>query len=185
MAENNFSRVVELQIPTVRNGVAAWDHAASARLLSIALPGFAKRELEINFGELRAERVRLVLRDGDNPPLTLKSVTGSGPTWRALFLAEPVRTYRLLYGAEQLTAPNYDLDSVLAAARRGLKPIEWKLGTPVENKAYKPTGTPLGWLNSSWLFGGAITLMLLMLGTLLFRTAKTAAKHLDDTKPGS
>ena len=184
LAENNFSRTVELQIPTVRNGVAAWDHAGSARLLSIALPGFAKRELEINFGELRAERVRLVLRDGDNPPLTIKTITGSGPTWRALFLAEPSRSYRLLYGAEQLTAPNYDLDSVLATARRGLKPIEWKLGTPVENKAYKPTGAPLGWLNSSWLFGGAIALMLLVLGTLLFRTAKTAAKHLDENKPG-
>jgi hypothetical protein len=183
-AENNFSRTVELHIPTVRNGVAAWDQVASARLLSIALPGFSKRELELNFGELRVERVRLVLHDGDNPPLTIKSVTGSGPTWRALLLAEPGRTYRLLCGAEQLAAPTYDLDSVLAPARRGLKPIEWQLGAPVENKAYRSTGTPFAWLNSSWLFGGAIALMLLVLGTFLFRTAKSAAQHLSDNTPG-
>lgn len=185
LAENNFSRALELQVPAIRNGLEDWAAAASGRLLSIELPGFSRRELAINFGELRVERVRLVLRDGDNPPLTVKSVTGSGPVWRALLLAELGRSYRLLHGAEQLAAPNYDLESVLAPARRGLKPVEWKLGTPVENKAYKPAGAPLAWLNSSWLFGGAIALMLLVLGALLFRTAQTAAKHMDETKPGS
>ncbi len=184
LAEKNFSRTVELQVPTVRNGVAAWNPLATARLLHIALPGFSKRELDINFSELRVDRVRLVLHDGDNPPLTVKAVTGSGPVWRALLLAEPGRSYRLLYGAEQLAAPNYDLDSVLAFARRGLKPLDGRLGAPVENKTYKPTGTPCAWLNSSWLFGGAIGLMLLVLGALLFRTAKSAAKSLDENKPG-
>lgn len=185
LAENNFSRPVEVQIPAIRNGVETWTTVESSRLLSIALPGFTKRDLAINFGERRVERLRLVLHDGDNPPLTLKSVTGSGPVWRALLLAEPGRTYRLLYGAGQLTAPNYDLEGVLAFARRGLKPVEWQLGAAVENKTYKAAGAPLGWLNSSWLFGGAIALMLFVLGTLLFRTAKTAAKQLDENKPGS
>lgn len=174
LAENNFSRSIELQIPTVRNGLAGWAHVAGARLLGIALPGFSKRELEIDFGEMRAERVRLVLRDGDNPPLTVKAVTASGPVWRALLLAEPGRSYRLLYGAEQFAAPDYDLETVLAPARRGLTPVEWQLGTAVENKACKPTCTPPGWLNSQWLFGGAIVSMLLVLGTLLFRAAKAA-----------
>ena len=183
-AEQNFSRNVELQIPAIRNGVESWSSLASGRLLHIALPGFSKRELEFNFAEVRVERVRLVVHDGDNPPLTLKAVTGSGPVWRALLLAEPGRTYRLLYGAEQLTPPNYDLDSVLAFARRGLTPVEWKLGAPVENKTYKPTATPFAFLDNTWLFGGAIALMLLVLGAVLFRTAKAAAKSLDENKPG-
>lgn len=185
LAENNFSRSVSVQLPTVRNGLAAWEGFASARLLNVELPGYSKRDLEVNFGELRAEKIRLVLHDGDNPPLTVKAITGSGPTWRALFLAELGRSYRLLYGAEELDVPRYDLDNVLAYARRGLKPVDWKLGAPVENKTYKPAGAPLGWLNSSWTFGAAIVLMLLVLGALLFRTAKTASKHLNDTKPGS
>ena len=184
LAENNFSRALELQVPAIRNGLEDWATAASGRLLSIALPGFSRRELALDFGELRVERVRLVLHDGDNPLLTVKAVTGSGPVWRALWLAEPGRSYRLLYGAEQLAAPNYDLDSVLAFVRRGLKPIAWQLGAVVENKSYQPTGAPLAWLNSSWLFGGAIALMLLVLGALLFRTVQTAAKDLDENKPG-
>ncbi len=183
-AERNFSRAVSVELPAVRNGVAAWSGCGSAHLLNVELPGYAKRDLEINFGEVRAEKIRLVLHDGDNPPLTLKAVTGSGPTWRALFLAEPGRGYRLLYGAAELDAPRYDLDAVLAPARRGLKPVEWKLGAPVENKTYKPAGAPLGWLNSSWTFGAAIVLMLLVLGALLLRAGKTAGQHLDDTKPG-
>ena len=184
VAEHNFSRSLELQVPTVRNGLDTWDAVASARLLCIELPGFSKRELTIDCGERRDERVRLVLHDGDNPPLTVQTITGSGPVWRALWLAEPGRSYRLLYGAEQLTAPSYDLESVLAPARRGLTPLVWQLGAPTENKTYRPTGTPFAWLNSAWLFGGAIALMVLVLGTLLFRTAKTAAKHLDENKPG-
>ena len=91
MAENNFNRPVTLQVPTIRHGVEAWNAVASARLLHIELPGFATRELKINFDERRAERVRLVLRDGDNPPLTIRAVTGSGPIYRALWLAEPGR----------------------------------------------------------------------------------------------
>jgi hypothetical protein len=183
-AEHNFSRSVSVELPTVRNGLAAWTGFASARLLNVELPGYSKRDLEINFGELRAEQIRLVLHDGDNPPLTIKAITGSGPTWRALFLAEPVRSYRLLYGAEKLAAPHYDLESVLAPARRGLNPVAWQLGAAVENKTYQPAGTPLGWLNSSWTFGAAIVLMLLVLGVLLLRVGKTAGQHLDDTKPG-
>ncbi|TAN37736.1 MAG: hypothetical protein EPN23_04260 [Verrucomicrobia bacterium] len=180
MTENNFNRPVTLQVPTIRHGVEAWSAFASGRFLRIELPGFAKRELEINFGERRAERIRLVLHDGDNPPLTIRAITGSGPIYRALWLAEPGRSYRLLCGNEQLTAPNYDVTSVLALARRELKPVEWKLGTPVENKTFRPAGGPLGWLNSPWVFGAAIALMLFVLGTLLFRTAKGAAQQLND-----
>jgi hypothetical protein len=183
-AENNFSRSVSVELPAVRNGVADWTGYGSARLLNVELPGYSKRDLDINFGELRTEKIRLVLHDGDNPPLTVKAITGSGPTWRALFLAEPGRTYRLLYGAGALEAPRYDLDSVLAYARRGLKPVEWQLGAPVENKAAKPAGTPLAWLNSSWTFGAALVLMLLVLGALLLRVGKTAGRDLNDTKPG-
>ncbi|MCX6998333.1 MAG: hypothetical protein NTV49_14920, partial [Kiritimatiellaeota bacterium] len=180
VVDNNFSRPVTLQTLVVRHGVEAWADAGGGRLLSIALPGYARRELALDFPEQRLGRARLVLRDGDNPPLTIRAVTGSGPVYRLLFLAEPGRRYRLLYGAASCVAPNYDLDSVLASARRGLQPAVWQLGEPVKNADYRAApASRWAWLNSSWVFGGALALMLLVLGALLFH----AARHIDRLPP--
>ncbi|MCX6997502.1 MAG: DUF3999 family protein, partial [Kiritimatiellaeota bacterium] len=157
IAESNFSRPVMLQLPVVRNGVEGWVDASSGRLLHIALPGYARRELALDFPEQRLGRARLVLRDGDNPPLTVRGVSGSGPVYRLLFLAEPGHHYGLRYGAADCAVPSYDLDSVLAPARRGLQPAVWQLGTPVENTDYHSASTSRwAWLNSAWAFGGAL-----------------------------
>ena len=131
IAQSNFSRPVMLQTPAVRNGVEAWADAAGGRLLSIALPGYARRELALDFPEQRLGRARLVLRDGDNPPLTIRGVTGSGPVYRLLFLAEPGQRYRLRYGAAACAAPSYDLDSVLApfSRRSGRSARRWQTRT--------------------------------------------------------
>ena len=180
VAESNFSRPVMLQLPVVRNGVEAWVDASSGRLLHIALPGYARRELALEISEQRLGRARLVLRDGDNPPLTIRGVSGSGPVYRLLFLAEPGHRYGLRYGAAACAVPNYDLDSVLAPARRGLQPAAWQLGAPVENTDYRAApASRWNWLNSSWAFGGALVLMLLVLGAVLFR----AARHIDRLPP--
>lgn len=180
-AEVNFSRQVALQIPVIRNGVSAWQDISQGRLLSIELPGYTKRELTLDFPERRLERARLVVRDGDNWPLAIRTITGSGPIYRALFVAEAGHSYRLLFGNAQLKAPSYDLTSVLAPVRRGLKPVEWRLGPAVENTAYRAAPlSPVAWLNSPWFFGGAVGLMLLVLGVLLFRVAKRVPPHSDD-----
>lgn len=171
-AERNFSRTVRAERPAVRDGVASWTAFASGRLLDVELAGLSRSETSIDFGETRCERIRLVLRDGDSPPLTVRSVTGSGPEWRVLFLAEPGRAYRLAYGAPRAAAPAYDIDAVLAPVRLGLRPTEWTLGAPVENEAFRPERSPFGWLNSTWTFGAAIVLAMLALGAMLVRTAR-------------
>ena len=52
----------------------------------------------------------------------------------------------------------------------------------MENANYRAApASRWAWLNSSWTFGGALALMLLVLGALLFR----AARHLDNLPPSA
>lgn len=180
VTEQNFNRTVSVQTPVVENGVSRWRETASGRLVSVDLPGYRKQELAIDFPEQRVEKFRLAIRDGDNPPLTVKTVTGSGPVYRALLLAEPGRSYRLIFGRDETPAPSYDLESVLAPARHGLTPKIWRIGTPQANTACRAGGRGLSaWVNSPAALTGVIVLAALVLLGVLARSVKHVSRKLD------
>lgn len=172
-ASKNFSRMARVQIRVTENGVPRWRDLAEGRLQAVDLPGFSRTELELDFPEQRVDQLRLTIRNGDNPPLAGVRLRGFGPMYRVLLLAEPGRSYRLLYGGENLSSPAYDLDAVLTPIRQGLNPAMRALGAVHENPAYKPARTGCcGWLNNPAFMTGAIILAALVLLAVLARSLK-------------
>ena len=100
------------------------------RLTRVRLPNTAPVErCEIALPETRAARMRVVIANHDNPPLTFapNSVLALRQAYRALFIAEPGVRYALTYGApEAVTAPVYE-QSVLNYLRGGRKAEVWSL----------------------------------------------------------
>lgn len=173
-ASRNFSRMARVQVQVTENGVVRWRNLAEARVRSVDLPGFVRSELEIDFPEQRVMQLRVTVSNGDNPPLSEVKVRGFGPVYRVLMLAEPGRTYRLLYGGGNLPAPAYDLEAVLTPVRQGLQPMVRTLGPAHENPAYQPARAGLGdWLNNKAFLTGAIILAALVLLLVLARSLKS------------
>lgn len=177
---HNFSRPVRLQVPCVAGGVAGWCDLAQGRLVDIDLPGYTRSDRDLDFPEQRVSKLRLVVMNGDSPPLAGWTIKGSGPVYRLLFLADPGRSYRLLYGAAAAAPPVYDLDAVLSPVRSGLRPGLLALGPQETNPRYRADRAASGqWYNRPAVLTGAIIAAVLVLLGVLARSLKQVG-HLDD-----
>jgi hypothetical protein len=169
----NFSRQVRIEIPVTEQGRDHWRGVSSARIFNAELPGYARDSRTVDFPEQRVSRLRLVIANGDNPPLADVRLRAFGPAYHALLLAEPGRSYRLLYGAKDMPVPSYDLEAVLAPARLGLRPVEWRLGAVQANGGYTPGwGDWKRWLDSRGFLTAVIVLAAAGLLALLARTLR-------------
>ncbi len=181
----NFSRLARVQVPVVANGVSQWRDLAEARLMDVDLPGFAKAALALDFPEQRIEKLRVIVANGDNPPLAELKLRGFGPVHQVVWLAEAGRTYRLLYGGANLAAPVYDLAAVLTPMRQGLQPAARTLGLPLEHAAYQPARAGCrAWLNNPAFLTGAIMLAALVLLVVLARSLKSVGGALAEHDDG-
>ncbi|MDX9866656.1 MAG: hypothetical protein RBT78_01905 [Kiritimatiellia bacterium] len=122
--QQNFDRrvTVACEVP------GGWRELAAARLTRVRLPDTAPVErCKIALPETRAARLRVVVENHDNPPLTFApgSVSAQRQAYRALFIAEPGARYALVYGApEAVAAPVYE-QSVVSYLRGGRRAEVW------------------------------------------------------------
>ncbi len=104
---------------------ASWAHADPSRpapALTVTLPA------------LRADRLLVTLDDGDNAPLPLTAVRLLLPSYRLRFF-HPGTALELLYGADAVAAPRYDL-ALLAPRLRAASAHEVALGdAPADPRA--------------------------------------------------
>lgn len=180
----NFSRAVEVRRYVAEkpseNGsprqVPPPIALASGRVTSVEFGGYRNRSLDIGLPELREARYRIVIHNEDNPPLKITGVKGRGPQYRAVFLAAAGERYRLAYGAENVGSPRYDAVAVLNTLRReGNRPIECRLGAEVAGPvaAVESTDSALkSLLNNPVFLGGAIVVLVIVLGWAMFRAAR-------------
>jgi hypothetical protein len=128
-----------------------WEHADAGGPATLALP----------LGPLQTGTLRLVIDEGDNQPLQLKSARLLLPAWRLRFF-HPGDPLRLGYGAE-LAAPQYDL-ALLADRLRSVPVKELSLGPAASTgSASAATQTRLFW----GILVAAVVALLFMLGRLL------------------
>ncbi|MCI0460310.1 MAG: DUF3999 domain-containing protein [Gemmataceae bacterium] len=130
-----------------------------------------RRLLEINFPEVTARRLRLIVTDFANPPLELRSVQYSAPVRQVVFADQgQARPVRLYYGNPEAEAPRYDAERALLAVR---SPEEVQLGERTVNPAYEPPPKPLA-ERAPWVvyvaLGAAALALLAMLGLLARQT---------------
>ena len=143
----------------------------------------SKREpLEIQFNEIAARRLRLLVTDNRNPPLNITGVQYTAPVREVVFarseqLAGPLRLY---VGNPKAEPPRYDfaanLPEVLAPVPQRID----RLGERMPNPDYRPEPKPFSerW---PWLVYAVLaTASVILLGMLAILARRAVAQH-DET----
>ena len=129
--QQNFERKVTVECP----GPGGWRVLANDVLSRSRLPGVEPSDrFEVGFNETRTERLRVRIRNDDNPPLTFGTdgVTLVRQVYSAVFIAEKGERYRLAYGNPEVQAPPVYEQGVVAYLNRGQKTLMWKLSPAPE-----------------------------------------------------
>ena len=172
-ADANFSRRARVEIPVQRDGRETWRQIYSGQISRISFRDFKHESLLLRFPETRARRYRVTLFDHDNPPLQDISIQGKGPVLQAVFLADPEKEYTLYYGAVGPSRPpRYDLAPLERLLRQDHEPIVLSLQTETDNPLFRKAGWMAGENAMRILFGIAIIVMLIVLGTGLYRASR-------------
>jgi hypothetical protein len=142
VGERIFSRPFVLEIVD--------DPAAPTQLASGDLSRneeHAATPVRIDFSENFARRLKLIVIDDRNSPLSIDGVTALSAAREVVFMA-PHGTVRLYYGNRKAIQPHYDLTSVIPPDRTLQGSIT--LGPERANPAYRPEPKPLS-ERSPWL----------------------------------
>lgn len=178
----NFNRSADVQIPTQHGVETRMQTIGSATLEALHFQDINREQTAINFPEQRRAHYQIMIRNQDNPPLTIAGVSGLGPRYQLLFLAQPGLAYQLKYGSEQTEMPRYDTAPIQELLKRGYQTNEAGLA-PEITATPVPESFDIGKLLNSKLFlGAAIALMVLVLGWSLFRVGKRLGDMSDSDK---
>ena len=151
-----------------------WHAIAEATIENFSFRNEKREQLSITIPERREEQFRIVIHNEDNPPLNITAVKAEGSVQRLIFLAQPAKRYRVLYGSESVPAPKYEAATVLATLRKDNTPVLAGLGEQKDNTEFggEPAAKTRSIFNN-WIFlGGAIGLMVIVLAWTLFRAGK-------------
>ncbi len=139
--------------------------------------GEERTPMQIRFNEITAGKLRLVVTDHRNPPLSIQGVEYTAAARQVVF-AKPqdASALRLYVGNPKAVAPNYDFAANLPAVLKPA-PIRADLGPQIANPVYEPEPKP--WTERwPWLvyvvLAGASLILLVMLGLL---ARATIAQH--------
>lgn len=168
----SFSRPVEVQIPLQQGMETRMQTIGGATLEALHFQDIKREQTGVNFPEQRQAKYLIVIRNQDNPPLEIDSVTGNGPGYRLLFLPQAGQSYQLRYGSDKADAPRYDIAPIRELLRRGYQSTTAGLGPETAASTGEDGADFSELLNSKWFLGAAIGLMVLVLGWSLYRVGK-------------
>ncbi len=159
-ADANFSRRMIVEIPVRRDGRETWRQISAGQMSRIAFREVQHASLQLDFPETRSLRYRVTLFDHDNPPLENLVISGKGPVWQAVFLAEPHKQYLLHFGQEgRPNPPRYDLAPLERLLRLDHDHVQVPLLAQIDNPLYQTSGFILGEQATRILFGIAIVVL--------------------------
>lgn len=172
--DKNFHRVVTLYSlgETASLATNAERYLTQSSITQISLPNSARSDLLIKFPATRSTRYRLVIANGDSPPLKDLNIRAKGETVELLFLAQPNEQYSVVYGNLLLDAPAYDTLAIKTALDLKLEPT---LASLDPANTYAITDPRSEWekiLENRWLLGGLFATLILILGLTLFQASK-------------
>jgi hypothetical protein len=135
--ESEFVRTYELEDASAADGnprhlsSGEWQRSAGKReRLVVALPS-----------EVTARRLRLVVIDQRNPPLTLKLVSATAAARQVIFERPADGPLRLYFGNPEAVAPGYDYARTLPD-RPDVEPAKAEPGEVHANPSYEPPPQP-------------------------------------------
>ena len=140
---------------------AAWRHSSDSQ---------AARPLTLPIQSLAETSLRVVIDEGDNAPLPISAVRLLLPSYRVRFYQPAGSPLRLLYGRNDLQAPQYDL-ALLATSVMGAPAAETTMAAAAQGRAGAPDA--LVSPRTFWVVLSGAVLVLLTLIVRLIRSSTT------------
>ncbi len=168
----NFHRRVEIEscASTPENKDLRCTHLSSGNIFDINIDRVNARNLIIDYQEARSRLLRIKIFNYDDQPLKIRGVKISGYPRQLLFKREANRSYKLMYGNEKVSAPQYDL-AQLSAYLKTTNLTKLQLGTETKLALISEVKTSESSRNPIWLWA-VIVIAIGFLGTLIYRLAK-------------
>jgi hypothetical protein len=173
----NFSRNARVEVPLEQGASKSWQTLANVKLSQLDFRTLRRESLALHIPETRAEEYRLVIENGDSPPLEVTSVTAKGHVYEAVFLAAAEGRYKLTYDGRTNAAPRYDTAALNVSLAEGFAPLAATLGTEGEIEAALEPTEPFfkRLVNDTRVMTAVIGVLVLILAAGLYR----ATRHLD------
>ncbi len=172
--DRNFSRKVVVQVKRKESGLERWVEIGRTTISAIRLQDLLRENLQVTFSEHRERRFRLLIFNLDNPPLKISGLLTTGNTYRVTFLAQPNTPYNVVFSSENAARPVYDTPQVLASLDRIRGRTHASLGPRQPNPKFDRSADQYSksiFDSRPFLFG-AIGLMVVVLGWILFRSSR-------------
>jgi hypothetical protein len=128
---------------------------------------------EISFAEVGQKQIRVIIHNGDDPPLELNGAHLRQYERRLYFDVPGQSTLTLYYGDEKLDPPVYDYAKLFQKDRNA---HEAQFGAELQNSAYtgRPDDRPWSERHPALLWG-AILAAMLVLGGIALKQMRAAA----------
>ena len=164
--QRNFYRQVSLH--GSHNNLNWFPVQDSETIFDFDTPKFVGHDLTIRFGESRYRHYRLIIQNGDNPPLPLDGLRGSGFLRKLIFSAEAGKPYRMYYGHPEADTPSYELERLFPYLVTEDLP-KARLGVHTLNPAFTVPATPPAPFTerNPWLFPTIVAIAALFVGAFL------------------
>ncbi len=172
-SQTNFSRAATLEVLRPGAGPSAWRIVSTQQLSRLAIGPLKKDELSMSFPEQRGNRFRLVVTNGDSPPVAFTGLELQGPQYQLVFLAAPGQRLTLEYGRAGVQPADYDTAAIDRALADGIWPAPVALGDPVENPAAPPSRWTLTRLfGDGRVVAAVLGTLAVLLGWMLYRASR-------------
>lgn len=172
IATPNFNRRAEVQMP-IRQGVETRMQILGSGVLdALRFRDIDRLQNHLSFTEQRGNDYRIVIDNRDAPPLTVNNIVGTGPGYQLLFISQPGKRYRLLYGADLDAKPRYDIEPIRELQRQGQATESVSLGPEIAAPAAEKHSDIAALINSNAFLTAVVVLMVLVLAWSLFKVGK-------------
>ncbi len=174
--DKNFHREVTLYAlaadKTLGTSTESERLLTQSSITQLSLPNAQRSDLLIHFTPTRASRFRLVIHNGDSPPLKEGALAAHGETYELLFFSEPGQSYSVLYGNPLLDTPKYDTLAIKTAIDTKVQAVPATLGKPTPHTLDDPRSEWAKIFENRLLVGAVFAALILVLGFTLYQAGK-------------
>ncbi len=165
--DKNFKREVRVLSSNVDDPTKYTGDYVST-IYDITTPRFGRVSTVVEYPELQARYLKLIIQNENDPPLAITDVSVGGVPRKITFSSQPGQDYILYFGNPRAKAPSYDIEELFSYIdRNSIIPVT--LGAIVRNPGYIP-GAELPFTERyPWILWGAIVLMIAVLGGITVR----------------
>ena len=174
-AGSNFNRKVRIEIPR-KDENEKWSEISKDTIHRYDLAGLKEEKLSLRFPETQVEQIKLILENGDNRPIQVESIKGSGPLVELVFLTEPNDSWQVAYHspAAELKKPDYDTAVLQRAESEEIPGETIAMSDPRPNPDFdRQAGINLPpWFAKKWILHTLIAFVVGILIWVLYGAAR-------------